>query len=181
MAYIYQRILESQGGDMILSFFNHLKEKCSTKTIFLLFVLLSILYGQNPQESVKPKPEEKAYKTVTVYITRTGSKYHRAGCRYLSKSMIPISLEEAAISYGPCSVCNPPILERKSNTQSSTILKSDTTDYKGRIVPKVAENGTKYGEISKNTGRSKDVYVKGYYRKDGTYVKGHYRSKPRKK
>lgn len=46
---------------------------------------------------------------ITVYITRTGEKYHRDGCRYLSKSKIPISLAEAkARGYEPCSVCNPP-------------------------------------------------------------------------
>ena len=43
-----------------------------------------------------------------VYVTRTGKKYHRAGCRYLSRSMIPISLEDAQAEYDPCSVCNPP-------------------------------------------------------------------------
>lgn len=45
--------------------------------------------------------------------------------------------------------------------------------------PGIAENGSYYGEISKTTGRPKTVYVKGYYRKDGTYVRGHYRSKKR--
>jgi micrococcal nuclease len=45
---------------------------------------------------------------ITVYVTRTGSKYHRAGCRYLAKSCIPMSLKEAKTRYGPCSVCNPP-------------------------------------------------------------------------
>lgn len=43
----------------------------------------------------------------TVYITRTGVKYHRDGCRYLSKSKIPISLTDAKRGYSPCSVCNP--------------------------------------------------------------------------
>lgn len=55
------------------------------------------------------QPAEKEKKEVTVYITRTGSKYHRLGCRYLSKSCIPISLEDAkARGYAPCKVCNPP-------------------------------------------------------------------------
>ncbi len=45
--------------------------------------------------------------SVTVYVTNTGSKYHRDGCRYLSKSKIPISLEVAKKSYEPCSVCKP--------------------------------------------------------------------------
>jgi cbb3-type cytochrome oxidase cytochrome c subunit len=48
---------------------------------------------------------------VTVYVTRTGTKYHRDGCRYLSKSKIPMSLKEAAERYGPCSVCKPPRLQ----------------------------------------------------------------------
>jgi micrococcal nuclease len=43
-----------------------------------------------------------------VYITKTGTKYHRAGCRYLSLSAIPISREEAIRrGYTPCSVCKP--------------------------------------------------------------------------
>ena len=42
----------------------------------------------------------------TVYITRTGEKYHRNGCQYLRKSCIPISLSEAqSLGYEPCSRC----------------------------------------------------------------------------
>lgn len=44
----------------------------------------------------------------TVYVTKAGSKYHRDGCQYLSKSKIPISLSEARNKYTPCSKCNPP-------------------------------------------------------------------------
>lgn len=44
---------------------------------------------------------------ITVYVTNTGSKYHRDGCRTL-KSKIPISLDKAKASYEPCKVCNPP-------------------------------------------------------------------------
>lgn len=44
--------------------------------------------------------------SVTVYVTRTGEKYHRSGCRYLSNSKIPISLSNARASgYTACSVC----------------------------------------------------------------------------
>lgn len=45
---------------------------------------------------------------ITVYVTKTGKKYHRDGCRYLSNSKIPISLSDAKLEYGPCSGCNPP-------------------------------------------------------------------------
>ena len=43
----------------------------------------------------------------TVYITRTGKKYHRGSCRYLRSSKIPISLTNAKRGYSPCSVCDP--------------------------------------------------------------------------
>ena len=47
--------------------------------------------------------------TVTVHATRTGTKYHMEGCRFLSKSDIPITLSDAkAKGLTPCSVCNPP-------------------------------------------------------------------------
>lgn len=47
--------------------------------------------------------------TITVHVTATGSKYHSAGCRYLSKSDYAVSLDEAkSRNLEPCSVCNPP-------------------------------------------------------------------------
>jgi competence protein ComEC len=59
--------------------------------------------------STTPAPSPGGSSSVTVYITATGSKYHAAGCRYLSQSSIPISLDEAkARGYTACSVCNPP-------------------------------------------------------------------------
>lgn len=78
---------------------------------------------QAPPASQKPasqkstittqKPSSKVTapttQSVTVYITNTGKKYHRDGCRYLSKSKIAISLKDAeARGYTPCSVCDPP-------------------------------------------------------------------------
>ena len=50
----------------------------------------------------------RAFSPLLPYVTKTGTKYHRAGCRYLSKSKIPISSKNANLRYGPCSVCNPP-------------------------------------------------------------------------
>ena len=44
-----------------------------------------------------------------VYTTKTGTKYHREDCGHLSKSKIPISLEQAKQQgLQPCSVCDPP-------------------------------------------------------------------------
>ena len=55
--------------------------------------------AKKPTKKAKAKPTKS--KGVTVYITRTGSKYHRGGCRYLSKSCIPISLDAARAGYSP--------------------------------------------------------------------------------
>jgi micrococcal nuclease len=44
-----------------------------------------------------------------VYVTRTGSKYHRENCTSLARSKLTLSLEEAVRQgYGPCALCNPP-------------------------------------------------------------------------
>ncbi len=44
----------------------------------------------------------------TVYVAKTGKKYHSSGCRYLSKSCIPINSNKAiSEGYDPCSVCDP--------------------------------------------------------------------------
>jgi hypothetical protein len=51
---------------------------------------------------VSAKAGGEAGETI-VYITRTGAKYHRAGCRSLSRSSIPIKLSEAvAKGYTAC-------------------------------------------------------------------------------
>jgi micrococcal nuclease len=45
-----------------------------------------------------------------VYITETGRKYHREGCRYLERSKIPIRLSTAvSMGYEPCNHCGPPL------------------------------------------------------------------------
>jgi len=53
--------------------------------------------------------DKKSTNDTTVYITKTGSKYHSSGCSYLRKSSIPISLKDAkGRGLTPCSKCNPP-------------------------------------------------------------------------
>lgn len=59
-------------------------------------------------QKVEPKAETQPTNLDTVYATRSGRKYHRSGCRYLSKSQVPYTLEEAKARYSPCRVCKPP-------------------------------------------------------------------------
>ena len=58
--------------------------------------------------AVKAATGAKDKSEITVYVTKSGKKYHRDGCGALKKSKIAISLEEAEKSYAPCSKCNPP-------------------------------------------------------------------------
>lgn len=54
------------------------------------------------------KPQAPPSDTI-VYITKTGEKYHKDGCRYLAKSKISIKLKDAkSRGYTPCSICKPP-------------------------------------------------------------------------
>lgn len=45
----------------------------------------------------------------TVYVTPSGTKYHRSDCFYVKDktTTIKLSIEEAGNKYLPCSVCNP--------------------------------------------------------------------------
>jgi hypothetical protein len=58
----------------------------------------------------QPTPQKASdTKAQTVYITRTGKRYHRAGYRYLTSSQRAVSLKEAKeMGLTPCKVCRPP-------------------------------------------------------------------------
>ena len=72
--------------------------------------LYSVKASASAIEEVKA-PSDSQQKSVTVYVARgqVQSIKHRAGCRHLSRSKFPISLEAAKKRYGPCSVCRPPL------------------------------------------------------------------------
>lgn len=77
----------------------------------------------------------------TVYITRTGKKYHSDNCRYLSKSKIPISLKEAfQRGYSPCSVCSPPVLD----ITEPTVKKPKKAKASSSVTVYITKTGKKY-------------------------------------
>jgi len=64
----------------------------------------------------------------TVYITKTGTKYHKATCKYLSKSSISISLTDAlAQGYTECSVCKPSSVTTTTTGTTTTTTTTGTT------------------------------------------------------
>lgn len=86
-------------------------------TILLFSLLLGC--GANQDDTTRPPLATAEANTIalnaeppslstTVYITKTGSKYHVKSCSYLSKSCIPITLDAAKQQYEPCSKCCPP-------------------------------------------------------------------------
>ena len=84
------------------------------KRIFLLLFVLSLFWPSAGVVSLLPALPPTTQQavdpqTATVYVTKTGKKYHRDGCRSLSRSRIPMTVKEAkAKGYTPCSVCRPP-------------------------------------------------------------------------
>lgn len=77
------------------------------RSFFLLFLFLSLSLGFPVHSSVEPLVTVQKIDQV-VYVTKTGKKYHRSSCRYLSKSKITSSKKKAvATGYTACKVCKP--------------------------------------------------------------------------
>lgn len=104
-------------------------------------------------QQVTAPTSEDGNGAVTVYITRTGTKYHRAGCRYLARSAIPIALSEAATAYGACSVCDAPTLSSPSQQPSSQINQQSQPSSPGRC-----QAITKKGTQCKRNARPGSAY-----------------------
>ena len=70
-------------------------------------------YNQAGDSAYTNEASRRPGEDIIVYVTETGTKYHRNGCQYLSQSKIPKTLLQAkAEGYTPCSVCNPPTFHR---------------------------------------------------------------------
>jgi competence protein ComEC len=82
------------------------------RLLALLALALSLLSPVSLPIAAQQRPAvQPNNQTQTVYITRTGKRYHHDGCRYLAASRIPISLKDAkAKGYTPCKLCHPPEL-----------------------------------------------------------------------
>jgi hypothetical protein len=62
------------------------------------------LWGQDTTAVGEPDPDA----LITVYVTKTGKKYHLDGCKYLTKTKIASTLADARTRYTACKVCLPP-------------------------------------------------------------------------
>lgn len=76
----------------------------------LLLLIFSFCFLTAPRLTAESKPAivHTKHQSETVYVTRTGLKYHRGNCRFLRKSRIPLSKKNAiGKGYGACSICHP--------------------------------------------------------------------------
>ncbi len=63
--------------------------------------------GKTVDDDRLPPDDDAA--NISVYTTRSGTKYHREGCRYLSKSKTATTVKDAkGRGLSPCKVCKPP-------------------------------------------------------------------------
>ena len=78
-------------------------------TRFLLLLITALLLAAFVTSVVVAQTATKAKpKSDTVYITDTGTKFHRSGCRSLKKSKTAISRSDAVKQgYTACKVCKP--------------------------------------------------------------------------
>ena len=127
--------------------YNSIIPRILASIIILLFVVSGILYTQDSSVIAKlaindtSQAQEQELGKTTVFVTKTGSKYHSDGCRYLSRSKIPISLENAVKTYSPCSVCLPPTLFLKKKPISK---EKEITVYVTRTGAKYHRSGCRY-------------------------------------
>lgn len=63
---------------------------------------------QSEADTTPPEVQEPTVEEIAVYLTNTGSKYHRAGCRHLSDSKLETTLTNALNQgYTACKTCRP--------------------------------------------------------------------------
>ena len=112
------------------------------KQLLLLTVIFALLIGNVFSQ--------------TVYVTKTGEKYHSDNCTYLSKSKIEISLSDAlAKGYTACSKCNPPTKVNQSQTQTGNQKPTNAPPANNNTVKETQCTATtKAGERCKRMTKS---------------------------
>ncbi len=68
----------------------------------------------------------------TVYVTQSGTKYHRESCSALSRSKLPLSLENAiGKGYLPCGICHPPAVRENDAATAAEVAVAPAISEKG--------------------------------------------------
>lgn len=133
------------------------------KLIYSLTIIISLVFVIPPIHT-----NATDWTTYTVHVTKTGNKYHMAGCGYL-RSDIPINILDAiSQGYTPCSRCNPPYpkLNSQSNKQespSSNTYSQNTNSSKNTNTYSQTEGITFYIYYDSYGNPIQDTIYRGYY------------------
>lgn len=78
------------------------------RLVVILIAAISLFYSPIQASLIPVHACAGIHKQTVVYITRTGSKFHKSDCSYLRKSKIQTTRKEAISNgYTACSRCNP--------------------------------------------------------------------------
>lgn len=108
-------------------------------------VIILFLFSLNlvAQTNTKQNGVKASVKKDVVYTTDTGTKYHKATCRYLKKSKIETTLQKVkAAKYSPCSVCKPGGTVTTKSKKSSSDGRCSATTQKGARCKRSAASGS---------------------------------------
>lgn len=124
---------------------------------FIVLLLTLFMFACFPAASFA----EEASGDTIVYVTRTGSKYHRGSCSYL-KSSIEKTLEQAIkAGYSPCSRCKPLRLSGNAVAPAETLRPSYSSSNSSAVIvrqdPSVSITTTK--TAASNNFKLSDVFV----------------------
>jgi len=124
--------------------------KFSLQSATLITLLcFGILPACNAQQSAATADTNAAAST-TVYVTKSGTKYHRSGCSSLRSSSIAISLADAAQSgYEPCSICNPPQLSAESKTGGAQPPSGTAAMYRVNVEEPRSSAGVDFSRLTR--------------------------------
>ena len=128
ISFIDKRSMENEAEAFVYSVLNHKRDYRLLYSALCLILIsaLSITIGYSSRSNTETHtlPTVTTPQTVTtteapvpitetveelVYVTKTGTRYHKADCRYVrnNKTSKSITAEEAKTDYIPCKVCNP--------------------------------------------------------------------------
>lgn len=128
--------------------------------IFSMVIVMAVVMG-----ILFPAPIVNAASgDTTVYITKSGEKYHSDGCSSLKKSKISIALKDAvAKGYSPCSKCNPASLDSTSGSESTKAATSKTSTTSSSNTTATKESA-EVEALKSYKGNTKDFNAYDYYK-----------------
>lgn len=126
------------------------------KTLFLLCFSLLSFFNLTLSQA---QPDSSKKSSEIVYITKTGTKYHKAGCYYLKGGGIPKKLSELSSSYSPCSRCYPAATTKSTQTNNNNSSSGSTQTTETTKTGKPIYTGPRGGRYHYSKS-GKKVYEK---------------------